>query len=79
VEEKRLETKYFLSRIYKLELNSKATRLIPILTILFFRTYTQGRSGHWGNCREPFFFENARLFFKNAWHFKDIFREFEDF
>jgi hypothetical protein len=21
----------------------------------------------------------ARLFFENAWHFKDIFREFEDF
>jgi hypothetical protein len=25
------------------------------------------------------FFENARLFFKNAWHFKNIFREFETF
>jgi hypothetical protein len=25
------------------------------------------------------FFENARLFFKNAWHLKDIFREFEAF
>jgi hypothetical protein len=26
-----------------------------------------------------FFFENASLFFKNAWHFKDIFKEFEAF
>jgi hypothetical protein len=25
------------------------------------------------------YFENARLFVKNAWHFKDIFREFEAF
>jgi hypothetical protein len=24
-----------------------------------------------------FFFENAKLFLKIAWHFKDIFREFE--
>jgi hypothetical protein len=25
------------------------------------------------------FFENARLFYKNAWYFKDILREFEAF
>jgi hypothetical protein len=31
-----------------------------------------------GNCREAFF-ENARLFFTNACHFKDMFREFEAF
>jgi hypothetical protein len=31
-----------------------------------------------GNCHEAFF-ENERLFLKNAWHFKDIFREFEAF
>jgi hypothetical protein len=26
-----------------------------------------------------FFFENAKLFLKIAWHFKEIFREFEAF
>jgi hypothetical protein len=31
-----------------------------------------------GNCHEAFL-ENARLFFKNAWQYKDIFREFEAF
>jgi hypothetical protein len=28
---------------------------------------------------QGFFFENARLFLKNKWHFKDIFREYEAF
>jgi hypothetical protein len=32
----------------------------------------------WGNFHEAFF-EKARLFFKNACHFKDIFREWEAF
>jgi hypothetical protein len=30
------------------------------------------------NCQEAFL-KNSRLFFKNAWNFKDIFREFEAF
>jgi hypothetical protein len=39
----------------------------------------QGWTGHCGNAAiAASFFENARLF-KNAWHFKDIFREFEAF
>jgi hypothetical protein len=32
-----------------------------------------------GGLPQGFFFENARLFIKNVWHFKDIFREFEAF
>jgi hypothetical protein len=41
----------------------------------------QERTGHCGNAAiaSRLFFENVRLFFKNAWHFKDIFREFEAF
>jgi hypothetical protein len=36
--------------------------------------FYQGRTGHCGNVAIT-----ARLFFENAWHFKDIFREFEAF
>jgi hypothetical protein len=41
----------------------------------------QGWTGHCGNAEitARLFFENSRLFFRNAWHFKDIFREFEAF
>jgi hypothetical protein len=41
----------------------------------------QGRTGHFGYAATAarLFFVNARLFFKNAWHFKDILREFEPF
>jgi hypothetical protein len=34
------------------------------------------KSGH-AAIADRLFFENARLLFKNAWNFKDIFREFE--
>jgi hypothetical protein len=36
-------------------------------------SFNQGRTGHCGNAANV-----ARLFFENAWHFKDI-REFEAF
>jgi hypothetical protein len=36
--------------------------------------FYQGRTGHCGKAEIT-----VRLFFENAWHFKDIFREFEDF
>jgi hypothetical protein len=47
----------------------------------FFLTRGQGRTGHSDSAviSTRLFFENARLFFKNAWHFKDIFRAFEAF
>jgi hypothetical protein len=43
-------------------------------------TDSQGAVPLWqcGKCRKSFF-ENVRLLFKNALHFKDIFRKFEAF
>jgi hypothetical protein len=38
----------------------------------------QGQTGHCGNAAiavKLFFIENARLFFKNTWHFKNIFED----
>jgi hypothetical protein len=42
---------------------------------------SHGRTGHCGNVAISArrFFENARLFFKSAWHFEDILREIEAF
>jgi hypothetical protein len=45
-----------------------------IISKLILCRYAQGRTGHCGNCREAFF-ENVRLFLKNVWYFKDIFRK----
>jgi hypothetical protein len=39
----------------------------------------QRRTGYCGNAETAPVFENVRLFLKNAWHLKDIFREFEAF
>jgi hypothetical protein len=43
--------------------------------------YTQGWFGHCGNASTAtrLFFRVCEAFLKNAWHFKDIFREFDLF